>query len=130
MSAAELQSALGQIVAPVDEEESDCFYVVDANRKGLSYMITLRGLARVDVDGPGIETVRGAAVGVSVERIRLLYGTALEEQPHFYGGAPNLYLTYWSRDRRYAVRFETADGKVARYYAGGTPEVEFVEGCL
>lgn len=130
MSVQEVARVLGQsIEVPVDEEEAACFYIADANTKGLTYMFTAQRLARIDVDTPGITTLRGAAIGDDIARIRSLYGGRLKEQPHFYEGAPDLYLTFWTRDRRHAVRFETSNGKVKRFYAGKAPEVEFVEGC-
>ncbi len=84
---------------------------------------------RIDVDSPSIATLRGARVGDKAGVVRELYGRALVEQPHFYLGLPDLYLTYFSRDRRYALRFETHEGVVSRYYLGYAEPAQYVEGC-
>jgi hypothetical protein len=129
-SVADLSRIIGQPVEiPSAPDEAGCFIVTDSHISGLGFMVTSGHVARVDVDSPSIPTLRGAAVGDSVARIRQLYGPTLEERPHFYHGAPDLYLTYWSSDRQLAVRFETAGGKVARLFSGKAPEVEYVEGC-
>lgn len=131
MTAAQLSAAIHQPAAePRDDDAGRCRYGEDATRDGLGYMMVDGIVARVDVDEPsGVTTISGIAVGDPVARVRATYGIALEEQPHFYAGLPNVYLTFWSRDRQSAVRFEVIDGRVARYYAGRKPEVEYVEGC-
>lgn len=126
-----LGAALGVAVSvPTDPEEAACFEVDDPHHKGVSMMLAGGHVARVDVFEPGVQTVRGARVGDSAERVRALYGAQLVDSPHFYAGSSGgRYLTYWSGNHRFAVRFETESGKVARYYAGRLPEVEYVEGC-
>jgi hypothetical protein len=57
-------------------------------------------------------------------------GAAVVIEPHLYSGSENHYLTLWSASRKSAVRFETEDGKVARFYVGLDPQVRAVEGCL
>ena len=129
-SVPELSLAIGQPVeVPSEPDEAGCFFVSSRQVTGLRFMVSSGHVSRVDVDSPSIHTLRGAAVGDSVARIRQLYGPLLEERPAFYGGAPDLFLTYWSHDRTLAVRFETEGGKVSRFYSGKTPEVEYVEGC-
>lgn len=132
MTAAELSAALHQpIEPPGDADEAVCRYVDDAKKSGVGYMLVRGVVARIGVDSPSrITTVSGIAVGDSIDRVRARYGAALEEKPHAYSWPPDLYLTYWSSDRRFAVRFETGDGRVTRYYVGRTPEVEYIEGCL
>jgi len=129
-SVSQLSSAIGQPVqVPSDPEEAGCFFVSSSKVTGLRFMLTSGHVSRVDVDSPSIHTLRGAAVGDSVARIHQLYGPLLEERPAFYGGSSDLFLTFWSTDRKLAVRFETARGKVTRFYSGKRPEVEYVEGC-
>jgi hypothetical protein len=115
---------------PSGEDEKNCFYVSGDADSTYSVMVLNGRVARIDVDEPGIPTLRGASVGDSVDRIRTLYGPALEESPHFYAGLPDLYLTYWSKDRSFALRFETRDGQVSRFYFGFAEQVKYVEGCL
>jgi hypothetical protein len=54
----------------------------------------------------------------------------LKEESHFYAGLPDLYLTYFSSDHRFALRFETRDGVVSTYYLGYAEPTQYVEGCL
>ncbi len=131
-TARELSVVLGQeVTMPTEEDEKGCFYVEDKRHSGVSYMLTSGRVARIDVDTRGTATLSGAMVGDSAERLINLYGADfLEKKPHFYSGLPNLYMTYWARNRQYGVRFETSDGKIARFYAGKIPELEYVEGCL
>ena len=86
-------------------------------------------VARIDVHTRSIATLRGARVGDTIEVVERLYGDELEEQPHFYLGLPDLYLTVFSADRRTALRFETKDGVVTSYYFGDAGPAQYVEGC-
>jgi hypothetical protein len=128
MTTDELAKALGHPVGPQDSDEASCFYVAAADNS-FSVMVSDGRAVRIDVDTPSIATLRGARVGDRASVVRGLYGRALEEQPHFYSGLPDLYLTYFSRDRRYALRFETREGVVSRYYLGYAEPAQYVEGC-
>ncbi len=129
MTADELGAALGHPIAPESPEEAGCFYVPGDRSSSFSVMIQDGRVVRIDVDGPSIPTLRGARVGDEVDVVRKLYGAALKEQPHFYGGWPDLYLTYFSADRRFALRFETHAGVVSTYYLGYAEPTQYVEGC-
>ncbi len=130
-SAAELAKALGKPVEPSDPEEQSCFYVAGDAASSYQFMVADGRVARIDIDTPSIATGLGARLGDPVERVRQLYGFALEETPHFYtGSSGDLYLTLWSPDRASALRFETSDGKISRFYVGRAAEVQYVEGCL
>ena len=127
----ELSEALGKSVTlPTDPEDQGCFYVPGDADSSYSFMVVGGSVARVDIDTPEIPTQLGARVGDSLDRVRQLYGAALEEAPHKYTGPRDLYLTVWSPDRASALRFETSDGKVSRFYVGRASEVQYVEGCL
>jgi hypothetical protein len=128
MTTDELAGVLGHPVAPQDTDEASCFYVPTSDNAFAVMVIDGRAV-RIDVASPSIATLRGARVGDKVSVVRELYGRALVEQPHFYLGLPDLYLTYFSSDRRYALRFETHDGVVSRYYIGYAEPAQYVEGC-
>jgi len=49
--------------------------------------------------------------------------------PHRYVAPNGNCLTVWTADHKAAVRFATLQGKGTSFYAGRTPEVEYVEGC-
>jgi hypothetical protein len=131
LSAAELAEVLGKPLDPIDPEEASCFYVAGDAAYSYQFMVAGGKVARIDVDTATIATGLGARVGDSIDRVRQLYGPALEETPHFYTGSRgDLYLTFWSPDRASALRFETSDGKISRFYIGRAAEVQYVEGCL
>jgi hypothetical protein len=126
----ELEKALNRpIQIPTDEDEKNCFFVPGDVDSTFHVMIVKGRAVRIDVDTPEIPTLRWAKVGDSIDVVRELYGRALEEEPHFYTGLPDLYLTYWSADRKYALRFETRAGKISRYYFGFAEAAQYVEGC-
>jgi len=126
----ELEHVLGRAIPiPGDPEEAACFVVPGDARSTYSAMVAEGHVARIDVDTPAIPTLRGARVGDTIDQVRKLYGATLEEAPHFYGDRSDLYLTYWSKDRAFALRFETAGGNISRFYIGRAREVQFVEGC-
>ena len=57
------------------------------------------------------------------------YGPRLLVKPHAYDGPEEKYLTIYSKDKRYGVRFETDGVKVTRYYVGTAEAVQYIEGC-
>lgn len=130
MTADELSAALGRSVAPETPDEAGCFYIPGDSAASFSVMVQDGRVVRIDVDSPSIPTLRGARVGDKVDAVRKLYGAALKEEPHFYTGLPDLYLTYFSSDRRFALRFETHEGVVSTYYFGYAEPTQYVEGCL
>lgn len=132
MTVAEASAALGTPLEapPPANGAPPCYYVAPRlSLVGVSFMVSRGEIARVDVDGPGIKTERGIGIDDSEERAREVYGPALEISPAKYGGEGDRYLTHWSEDRKSAVRFETYQGRITRFYAGRLPEVIYVEGC-
>ncbi len=116
MSREELAAVLGQTVdIPEDEDSQACTMIDDGHRPGVAYMITEGRLSRIDVyQGSSIATRSGARVGDPAASVQAKYGSALEKTPSFYGDAPRDYfLTYRSRDRRFALRFEIENEVVA-----------------
>ena len=92
-------------------------------------MILNGRVARIDVnDNTAIITAEGIHVGDSEERALQAYGKRLKVTPHAYvpGGH---YLTTFSTDRKYGIRYESEDGAVTRYYAGTAEAISFIEGC-
>ena len=130
MTVDELGAVLGHPVAPEFPDEVGCFFAPGDSSSSFSAMVQEGRVVRIDVDSPSIPTLRGARVGDKVDVVRKLYGVALKEEPHFYAGLPDLYLTYFSSDHRFALRFETRDGVVSTYYLGYAEPTQYVEGCL
>jgi hypothetical protein len=68
------------------------------------------------------------AVGDPVKRVFDVY-PHIAVAPQAYDESEN-YLTARSPDGKLAIRFETGNGTVLQFYAGGFDAVQHVEGCL
>ncbi len=86
-------------------------------------------IARVDIDNGVARTAEGIHNGDSEARARQVYGKRLRIEPHAYMPESGHYLTLFSPDRKYGIRFETEDGTIIRYYAGTIQAISFIEGC-
>jgi len=114
---------------PSDPEEWSCYYVDVPNQQKVGAMMLNGRVARVDVDNAVTPTAEGIHNGDSEARALQIYGKRLKIEPHAYLPENGHYLTLFSPDRKYGVRFETEDGKITRYYAGTTQAISFIEGC-
>ena len=129
MSLQALHDVLGGRLEDDPMQEEACRYVSKPRQAGVSYMIVDGRLARIDVSEPSrAETVAGGRIGMGEASMLRIY-PGIGVTPHFYDEEGS-YLTLLSRDKRYGIRFEVIDGKVARYYAGRADVIEYVEGCL
>ena len=115
-----------------DASEDSCRYIEAGPRWPGTGMMMLDGrVARIDVTRRGIETLSGAAVGDLVSKLRSIYGGRLRGQDHDFGTGEGMqYLTMFSSDRRYGIRFETDGERVTEFYVGTAEAVQFIEGCL
>lgn len=132
MSVAEAAQALGLKLEPLGLlDEPICYYAApDPAIDGLTLMISKDRVVRFDVDKPGVVTKSGLGIGDTEAHILEVLGKdAVEVTPHKYTGPQGHYLTVWSADRKFALRFETDGAKVTRFYAGRLPEATYVEGC-
>jgi hypothetical protein len=114
---------------PSDPDEEACFYVNVPKQTGVVLMILNGRVARVDVNGNAIFTAEGIHVGDSEKRALEAYGKRLKVTPHAYVPKTGHYLTMFSIDRKYGIRFESEDGAITRYYAGTAEAISFIEGC-
>lgn len=121
------RSLARSIRVPKDPDEAACFHAPGPG--GSSLLIEDGVVVRIDVRVPGIRTARGAQVGDSIERIHKLYGSRLREEPHFYAGLPELYMTVLSSSGKASLRFETSAGKIDAWFIGQSAAVKYVEGC-
>jgi hypothetical protein len=99
------------------------------HQPGIGLMILDGRVARVDIDSASIRTAEGIHIGDFEAHALQVYGTRLKAEPTFYVSDGGHYLTLLSNDRKLGIRFETADGKITRYYAGIANAISFVEGC-
>jgi hypothetical protein len=114
---------------PKDKADQGCFYVKTTKHPHIAFMIEDGLLTRVDVDAPGIFTVKHIQVGDSEASAIRAYGQKLQVEPHHYIEEGH-YLTIRSSNGRYGIRFETEKGKILTFYAGEFKAVQYVEGCL
>jgi hypothetical protein len=114
---------------PSDPEEQSCYYVDVPNQPGVGVMMLDGRAARVDVDNAETSTLEGIHNGDSETRALQVYGKRLKIEPHAYIPESGHYLTLFSPDRKFGIRFETEDGKITRYYAGTIQAISFIEGC-
>jgi hypothetical protein len=130
MSLSEMNNVLHEKwTMPEDKNEQSCFYVDSAKHADIGFMILDGRLARIDVDRPGVRTAKGIQVGDSEARALRVYGPNLKVEPHFYTSPEGHYLTIYSSDSRYGIRFETDSGKINMFYAGTSAAISLVEGC-
>lgn len=114
---------------PSDPDDQGCFYVDVPKPAGVALMILNGRVARIDVDSTAIVTAEGIHIGDSEKRALQVYGRRLKVTPHAYitGGH---YLTVFSSDRKYGIRYESDEhGTITQYYAGTAQAISFIEGC-
>ena len=111
---------------------SSCYYVTPEGVKAqtdFAFMFEGGHFVRYDVGTTKETAPGGGQVGMSKAQILALYGARVEQQPHKYeSGAA--YLRVPAPQGKGVLLFETnADGKVTRWRAGVSPQVDYVEGC-
>ena len=133
MNEAQLERVLqARLPETQDASEDSCRYVEAGPRWPGTGMMMLDGrVARIDVTKRGIETLSGAAVGDLVSKVYSIYGNRLRASHHDFGAGEGMeYLTMFSSDHRYGIRFETDGERVTEFYVGTSEAVQFIEGCL
>ena len=120
----------GALVIPSSADTVGCRYVPwRGGPPGVRVMVEGGRIARVDVDTAGVRTAAGAGIGDSEDQIQRLYPGQVSMTPQKYTSGHYLTVVPNAADSGYAIVFETSEGKVTRYRAGRTPQVEYVEGC-
>lgn len=133
MSEYQLEQALHKRLPETqDASEDSCRYIEAGPRwPGTGIMMLDGRVARIDVTKRGIETLSGAAVGDLVSKVHSIYGGRLRASDHDFGSGEGMqYLTMFSGDRHYGIRFETDGERVTEFYVGTSEAVQFIEGCL
>ncbi len=128
MTTLEASRAFGKPLTVVDTNE-DCSYVKSkSGPEGISFMVIKGRVVRVDITAAGFTTERGARIGDSEARIKLLYKGQVTVTPHQYVERGH-YLTVSPGGTNYRIVFETDGRRVTSFRAGRLPEVKYVEGC-
>jgi hypothetical protein len=132
MTLAQGEAALRtSLAAPAGMDSAQCRFVAwSGSPPGLRLMIENNVIVRVDVDSATIQTVQGARVGDTEDRIQSLYSGRVAVGPHKYTKGHYLTVTPADpADSAFRLIFETDGQRVVRYHAGKRPQVEYVEGC-
>jgi len=130
MTLEQLNAALKEDFSmPKDEDEKACFYAETARHPGIAFMVEHGRVTRVDVRERGLSTAGGIRVGDPEALVMKVYGPKLKIEEHAYIGREGHYLTLYSGDRRYGLRFETDHGMVTSFYAGEQHAIALIEGC-
>lgn len=130
MDITRLNAVLGEDFSmPNSKDDQSCFYLEPKKYPHVAFTMIKGRVARIDVDGPGIQTAGGIQVGDTEAKVLKVYGRAVKIEPHFYDGPEGHYLTIHSKDGRYGVRFESYKGKIETFYAGRADAIQYVEGC-
>lgn len=132
MSETQIERVLGRRLAPPGgyEDDTGCRYATpEGVADGLGLMLVDGRLVRIDVEDSGHLTLSGARVGDTDFAVQRKIG-GLRDSEHAFSGPEGRYLTRYSNDRRFGIRFEIEDGKVSRYYVGTSEAIQYIEGCL
>jgi hypothetical protein len=130
MSVAEASAALGAPLHTADGEpaEPSCDYLYPASgHDGISLMVQEGRITSIDVAKPGIETRSGIRVGDTTSRLKQVFGSQLEIEPHHYDDQ-GFYYFVWEPDKKHGVKFEIANDRVVDILAGDQT-IRLVEGC-
>jgi len=133
MNERQLEDALQMRLPETQDPSEDSCRQVEAGPRwpGTSVMLLDGRVARIDVTSRGIETLSGAAVGDLVSKVHSIYGHRLRSTHHDFGAGEGMeYLTMFSGDRHFGIRFETDGERVTEFYVGTSEAVQFIEGCL
>lgn len=130
MTRSQAAKALGvSVLRGAGYEGNDCYYASPKTGfKDIAFMMSGRSIVRIDIGNKDYATDKGAKIGDSEARIKLLYKGFYEVSPHKYveGGH---YIEVKVKGRKNIIIFET-DGKLVVNYRVGKPEqVGYVEGC-
>jgi hypothetical protein len=120
-----------KLISDGSEPDSECYHVHTASgHKDVLFMIEAKKVARVSIyGGPNsIRTVKGIAIGDSEKKLLLAYGGSLEITPHNYGESTDKYMTHWTKDKKFGIRYEIIRKSVDIIH-GGSSAIRYVEGC-
>lgn len=112
------------------EVQGDCYHLNGVrDLSGVSLMIIGGKVVRIEIGLPKFYSLSGAGVGTTETELKRLYGPKLKIEPHRYLEDRGNYLTLYSEDGQFGMRFETADGRVTMFYAGPRRHLHYIEGC-
>ncbi len=134
MTVEEATAAAGlAVIAPTDSAPAaspGCGFARVDGFDGVGFMLIDGVIARVDIFSGPTSTASGARIGSTEEEIKTLFPDVITVSPHQYVDGNYLTLTPTAENLTdFRVVFETDGQVVTSYRAGGTPQVEWIEGC-
>lgn len=94
--------------------------------QGVSLLVEMNRVGRIDVMSEGAKTAHGFGVGTAAADIKAMYGADVTEQPNKYEAEiSELVLTEGGTK----FIFEIQDGSVRAWRAGVLPTIDYVEHC-
>lgn len=116
---------------PANIDPKGCFFAPVDGAPERFLMFKAGALQRIDLRDIGpTRTDAGIAIGDLAEKVLQTYGDKVDIQPHKYDYAAGAqYLTVFSENKKRAIRYVTAGGKIAAIQAGNAEHVQYVEGC-
>ena len=94
--------------------------------QGVSFLVEMNRVGRLDLLSEGARTAEGFGVGTSADDIRARFGSAVTEHPNKY--EPEIVELEVPQGAAKFV-FEIQDGKVRAWRAGTMPTIDYVEHC-
>jgi len=129
MSHAEVEKAAGtKLKLPKPEPGGNCATAKIPGGKG-TFMFFDRRLVRIDIRQPGVTTAEGAAVGMTENELRKIYGKKAEFTPHRYGEGPGDHYVDVKLGKDRLLIFETMKQRVESFRIGTQEAAQLVEGC-
>jgi hypothetical protein len=94
--------------------------------QGVSFLVEMNKVGRLDVMSEGARTADGFGVGTPAGDIKAKFGAALSEQPNKYEAEISELIV---SDAGAKFIFEIQDGHVRAWRAGVMPTIDYVEHC-
>ena len=112
-----------------DADEQHCFLTSPAKFSEVIFMIEEGRLSRIETRAVGVATTEGIQVGDTEARGKQVYGRRLKVEDAHYDDDGH-YLTVFTPDKKYGIRFTTHEGKIVEIYVGRAESIQYVEDCL
>ncbi|MEK8047399.1 hypothetical protein [Ideonella margarita] len=130
MTPAEAARLMGTRLKTFEDRPMDAFcddLIPEKGFEGVSLMVQNGRITRLVISKPTVRTLSGIQVGDSTDRLKQVFGSRLEIQPHKYDD-DGFYYFVWEQGKRFGVKFEIGGNRVTEIYAGDE-SIRYVEGC-
>ena len=95
--------------------------------RDVSFMFIDGTLVRIDTRSAHVATPSGVHIADTRAKVMRVCQGRIVETPHAY--SDGTYLTLYSSDGKFGIRFEIEDGKVVGMHSGTAEAIQLVEGC-